>query len=155
RARDRGQRTGTGRAPEGHAPAIEKLAGRHRRHPGCDLRLRPGPGHRLFPAGHLPLARLPAEDRYVASAFFSRATPSASFSSDAAKHQRTKPSPCGPNADPGARPSPASRTSFLQNARLSSTPLTRIKAYIVPSGIATSSFSSFFNSETRKFLALR
>ena len=48
--------------------------------------------------------------------------PSARRGRPDAKHQRTKPSPSGPNALPGARPSRASRTSRLQNARLSVTP---------------------------------
>ena len=69
-------------------------------------------------------------------AFLSRSTPSASRSSLEAKHHLTKPSPSGPNATPGARPSCASTTSFLQNARLSFIPSTRKNAYIAPDGVA-------------------
>src|SRR6266536_891471 len=67
-----------------------------------------------------------------------RPTPSSNRSSLAAKHQRTKPWPSGPKALPGARPSLASRTSCLQNSKLSVTPATRKKTYIAPGGDATS-----------------
>src|SRR5438874_1971341 len=71
-----------------------------------------------------------------------RFTPSARRSSEAAKHQRTKPSPSGPNAAPGARPSPTSRTRRLQKARLSVTPSILKNAYIAPSGMATFTLGS-------------
>src|SRR2546428_1936482 len=94
-------------------------------------------------------------DHLVSRARPSRRMPSASRSSDAAKHQRTKPSPSGPKAAPGASPSPCSRTRRLQNARLSLAPSTWKKAYIVPSGTATCTFRIFFSSSVRKSRARR
>ena len=67
-----------------------------------------------------------------------RSTPSASRDSLDAKHQRTNPSPSGPNAMPGARPSPASATRRLQKSRLSVTFATRKNAYIAPGGATAS-----------------
>src|SRR5262245_9300465 len=91
----------------------------------------------------------------VSSARASRATPSARRSCEAAKHQRTKPSPSGPNAAPGARPSPCSRTRRLQKARLSLMPSILRNAYIVPVGSATRTCSSPFSFEMRKSRAPR
>ena len=56
----------------------------------------------------------------------------------AAKHQRMKPSPSGPNALPGARPSLASRTSCLAVREAVGEPATRKNTYIAPGGGATS-----------------
>src|SRR5436190_23423372 len=68
----------------------------------------------------------------------SRSTPAVRRAgSREAKHQRSQPSPSGPNAAPGASPSPCSATRRFASASESSWPSTRKNTYMPPGGGAT------------------